>query len=282
MTTAQFGGIIFDDEALKGFSLSRLIGWYDAAPSRYEADDRPQGHGTFGPGKIYRGARVVSLQGSWSGDDLVSAYQARDQLAAIQADGLESPFVVNDALGSRWINAGVNTAPTSDDGLYQPYFKFAFDVIASDPFKYGAEIPVPTGLPSDSSGLVWPLGSGTTYFDWGTPGATGRALIRNDGTAETYPVIDVTGGLDGGVQLTWVPTGDVVRLERAIPATSVVTFDARTGRVTIDGDNDITGFLTRSSWWSVPPGTSGEIQFNSIGAVTGTPTLTARIAPAYV
>lgn len=282
MTTATFGGITFDDEADSGFSLSKLVGWYDAAPARYSADNRPQANGSFRPGTIYRDPRVVSVEGSWSGSSLTEAYAARNTLASLQANGQESPFTVSDLSGVSTITAGLSTAPTMDDGLYQPHFKFAFDVIAADPFRYGATVTAPTGVPTPPSGLVWPLGSTTPYFNWGAAGTTGRVAVTNTGTATTYTTMQVTGGLSGGFELTWVPTGQRVRFERPIDVASTVYLNPRTGRVTIDGSADVTGFLTQSQWWSVAPGASGEIQFTPLGTATGTPTFTAFTAPAYL
>jgi len=281
MTVLTYGGLVFDDEATTGFTLSKLVGWYDAAPTRYEATTRPQGNGSFRPGTIYRDPRVVSVQGSWSGDTLDQAYAARNQLAALAAN--ESTMTVTDPVSATSITAGVSTAPTMDDGLFQPFFKYAFDVIASDPFRYGTEVTTSTGVPTASSGLVWPLGTTAgKYFDWGTAGASGRLLVSNAGSALTYSTFKVTGGISGGFELVWVPTGARLRYERAIPAGSTVTLNARTGRVTVDGNSDATGFLTTSQWWSVPPGTSGEVQFTPLGVITGTPTLTALTAPAHL
>jgi hypothetical protein len=327
MTTVEFGGVTFDDEASTGFSLSKLVGWYDSAPARYQADSRPQANGSFRPGTIYRDPRVVSVEGSWSGDSLADAYEARDTLAGLMADGQETTFTVTDPVDTRWCSVGLSTAPTMDDGLYQPFFKFAFDVIAADPFRYSVPVAASTGVPSASSGLVWPLGvqgdsaptqglypatyypkdpvnpgfyltDGLTangdgtyqpnaivptgkFFDWGTPGSTGRVLAVNDGSAETASVLEVTGGLSQGFELTWVPTGQRVRFERPVDVSETVRLSPRTGRVTISG-SDVTGFLTASEWWTVPAKRAGEIQFTPLGTVTGTPTLTARTASAYV
>jgi len=327
MTTVTFSGVTFDDQAVKGFALAKLVGWYDAAPTRYEADTRPQANGSFRPGTIYRDPRVVSVEGSWSGDTLAEAYAARDTLAGLMADGQEAVFTVTDPIDTRWVNVGVSTSPKMDDGLYQPYFKFSFDVISADPFRYGTRVLASTGVAVPSSGLVWPLGvvSGTApsqglypatyyvrdpnnpgfylttgltgngdgtyqpqavqptgkFFDWGTPGSTGRAAAANPGTAETVSMLDVTGGLAGGFELVWVPTGQRVRFERPVAASETVRLNPRTGRVTISG-SDVTGFLTASDWWTVPPKRAGEVQFLPIGAVSGSPTLTVSTAPAFV
>jgi hypothetical protein len=282
VTTLEYGGIVFDEESVNGFHLGRLVGWDDGAPTKYDAPDRPQGHGTFRPGKVFRGARVVSVEGSWSGATIEDAYRARRQLAGVSAD--ESPFVVRDPLGMLQVDAALAQAPQADDRLYSPFFKFSFDVVTSDSFRYGDWVPAQTGVPTASSGLTWPLGSASSglFWDWGTEGVSGRVAVSNGGTADTYSTFEVTGGLSGGFLLTWVPTGAEIRFTRPIPDGSTIYLNPRTGRASIDGQSDVTGYLIVSEWWPILPGQSGEVQFTPLGAVTGTPRLTVKTADAYV
>jgi hypothetical protein len=279
MTAVTFGGLVFDDEAPSGFAIAKLVGWYDAAPTRYNAEERPQGHGTFKPGKIYRGARVVSMQGSWSGDSLEDAYAAREALAGLQADGETSPFVVTDILGRRYITAGVVSAPTADDGLYQPYFKWSFDVVADDPLKYELTTPLSTGLATAAGGIRLPL---RFPVNFGSPAVTGRIRTENRGTAETFSRFTVRGGtMTGGFTLVDVPTGRLVVVSRNVVPSDVVGVDMRTGALTVNGF-PTPGFLDRADWWSVPRRGSTDVQFLANGPTTGSPTLTALTEPAYL
>jgi hypothetical protein len=72
----------------------------------------------------------------------------------------------------------------------------------------------------------------------------------------------------------------VVRFERQIPIGSTVRVDLKSMTARLDTINNVTTYLTRKEGWSVPKGAVRTVQFNSIGAVTGTPTLTAYTAPA--
>ena len=282
MTTVSFSGITFDDQSVDGFHLSKLVGWYDAPAARFDADDRPQGDGKFRQKRVYRSARVVSVEGSWTGSSVTDAYAAREQLMAVQASGAESSFTVADPLGVRSSSVSLTTAPTADDGLYQPFFKFAFDVVAPDPVKYGQAQSQTTPVPTPSSGLVWPLGSSSPYFNWGTAGNTGQISLTNAGTAQSWPSLTVAGGLSGGFILTWVPTGDQLIYSVPIPDGSSVNLNSRTGRATMNGASDVTGFLTTSNWWSLAAGQTGLVQFTPVGTQTGTPTLTGAVAPGYL
>jgi hypothetical protein len=282
VTTITHGDITIEDGFGDGFHLRRLIGWYDAAPTKYEAEDRGQGHGTHRPGTVYRGARVVTVEGSWSGRTIVDAYRARRQVAALPAG--ETLFSVTDPLDTTSVMGSLAKAPQVDDEIIEPFFTFAYDLVTHDPFRYGPWVPSSSGVPTPSSGLTWPLGSAPSglYWDWGTEGVSGRVPVSNDGTADTYSTFEVTGGLGGGFLLTWVPTGAEIRFTRPIPDGSIVYLNPRTGRASIDGQSDVSGFLVKSEWWPIEPGQSGEVQFTPLGTVTGTPRLTVTTADAYV
>jgi len=280
MAVLEYGGLTFTETEHDGFHLGRLIGWDDAAPTKYQAEERAQAHGTHRPGTVYRNARVISVEGSWSGRSVEEAYRARRTLVALAAD--EAPFAVTDILGRTQVQAAIVKAPQVLDQIVSPFFTFAFDVVAADPFRYGDQVVDTTGLPVPGSGVVWPLGSGGKWLDWGSVGDLGRVDTPNEGTAETYSLLDVTGGMSLGFLLTYVPTGQLISFDREVPPGSTISIDPRTGLALIDRQSDVTGFLTISDWWPVSSGAVGSIQFASKGVVTGTPTLTARTPPAYI
>ena len=276
MTTSEFEGITFDDEASTGFTISRLKGWWDAAPMRLNQNERPQADGNFGSAKNWRGARVISVQGSYVGVSMVDTYAAMEQVSAVQSSGVPSLFRVVEPSGAKQCVVSLANGPTLPDQIYTPYFTYSFDVVAADPLKYGDALTVSTGLPTSGGGIAYPV---TYPIDYGTPGNPGRITVSNPGTAATYSLLEITGGLAGGFELTEM--GRIIRFERPIPLGSTVYLNPRTGRVSLDGPSDVSGFLTRTAWWSVPAGGTREIQFNSLGAVTGTPTLTSRTSPAF-
>ena len=281
MTVVTFGGLTFNDAATAGFTLSDLAGWYSGAPSRRSVRDRPLADGAFGVSRFYRGARVISVQGSYIGSSVADAYQARDTLAALQSDGRSSQFVVTDDLGVRSCSVELISEPVPDEGLFSPFFKWSFDVVAPDPRKYGPTLAPFTGLPTAGTGYVWPA---VWPADWGSGGNPGRVTASNTGTSATEPVLEVLGGLAGGVELVEVTTGSYLRLERDIPSTSTVFFNTRTARAYLDVPaNDISSFLTRRDWggFSIPAGGTRTVQFNGLGAVSGTPRLTVRFSPAF-
>ena len=124
-------------------------------------------------------------------------------------------------------------------------FEFTVDMVAVDPLRYGPEIVASTGVPVSGGGLLWPLGAEPTEFwDWGADGSSGRLSLTNDGTAAVWPSLTVEGGLGGGFVATNVTTGESIRFVRPIPAGSSVTINQRTGMASIDGQSDVSGFIT--------------------------------------
>jgi hypothetical protein len=282
MPTISFAGLSFaDDQPDNGFAVSRLMGWYDGAPVRSDSRERPQSDGAFGVDRYFRDARVITVEGDWVGSSMAAAYAARDAMASIQSTGVPSTFTVTDDLGVRSCQVTLHREPTVDDVMRSPFFSWKFDVIARDPRKYGPEQVVSTGLPVTGTGFIW---EATWPADWGSGGSAARVDMTNAGTVPTSPILEVAGGLSGGVELVEITTGSYLRLERDIPETSRVFFNTRTARAYIDiPANDISSFLTKRDWsgFTVPAASVRTVQFNPLGGTSGTPGLTARYSSAY-
>jgi hypothetical protein len=265
--------------AVPGFYFINLTDWYSLPEAKTEVRERPLADGAFGFSGDYRQAAVISIDGIYLAEDRFDLQQARGQLMQA-ARGAQVPLTFTDEEGPTTRLVSVRSMPMADDhGQLQ--FRFSIDVLSMDPNRYGPVISVTTGLASGGgTGWPWPA---KWPADWGSGSTSdGRATVTNSGTAATWPLLRVTGGLSLGAELVEIVTGNVLRLDRAIPTGSTAYFTARTGRVYLDDTtSDITGFLTRREWWSVPPGETRTVQINPLGTITGTPTLTVSISPAY-
>jgi hypothetical protein len=280
MAIVRFCGIEFVGNAGgNGFGLARLLGWYDAAQPKVDSRPRALADGNFGVTRFWRAARAITVEGSFAGSTVEEAYAAREVLAKMQADGLPSTFEVEDPLGIRSAEVKIVGGSKPDDGIFQPYFSFTFAGEASDHRKYGPINVTSTGLPASGGGIIYPI---LYPIDYGPPGDSGRLTIVNDGAETTFPSFEVTGGMTGGFEITDVRSGRVLRFDREVPLGSTVFLNLRTNRAYLDDpSNDVSGWLTRREWWAQPADTTSEVQFNSLGAVTGTPVLTARTASAF-
>lgn len=282
MTSIEFEGLVFDDQALSGFTISSWSGWWDAAPMRVSVNDRPQADGAFGASNNWRGARTISVEGSWSGASMVEAYAAMQALAAIQPYGVPSPFRVLEPFSTKTAVVALANGPTLPQELFQPFFKWSFDVVAYDPLKYGDPVSSSTGVPVSGGGLLFPLGTTpTAFWDFGADGVSGRVSVSNPGTAAVWPTLTASGGLGAGFVVTNVTTGQSIRFERPIPEGSVVTINQRTGRATIDGQSDVSIYMTARGFFSIPAEATHQIQFSALGTTSGTPQFTVALAPAY-
>lgn len=248
--------------------------WYSVPDSKADIRERPVAHGAFGIATDWRSSLVLEMDGWFRSDAWLSMMNA---LRATASTGRMVTVSVTDDEGTTSRDVSVRRfVPAPDPGAR--VCEFSMLMVALDPLRYGPAAAVSTGLPTGGSGIVYPI---TYPISYGVAGNPGRVTVSNAGTAPAYSVLEITGGMSGGFELTEVTTGRVIRFERPVPAGSTVYLNPRTGRASIDGQSDVSGYLTRKEWWSVPAGGSRTVQFNSLGVVTGTPTLTARTAPAY-
>lgn len=254
----------------------RDTNWYDTADMKLDVEEREDGDGAFDQDPIFDQAFYLDIEGGLITSDPTAVFELRKKLVALKRLG-KFPVSATDPTGTFTrqvrIRGKIGYPIEREDGVVI----FSIPLIAKDPLKYGPEEVVSTGLPTGGGGIAFPI---TFPLDFGAPGTTGRVVTTNSGDADTYSVIDVTGGLAGGFSAVCVELGQEIRFERAIPVGSTVSVDMATGQAFIDGQSPVSGFFTRADWWSVPAEGFRTIQFNAIGAVTGTPTLTARTSPA--
>lgn len=271
--TSTFGGLTFSNAATSGFTLGALDGWYSGAPVRSVVEARPNADGAFGVTRVYKDARVVTQTGLILDAEVGGA--SWRAFSGLQANGAPSEFTVTDpANGPLTLLdatlAGVPDVVPNVDGLAS----YILSVVARDPVKYGPAVTYSTGLASGGGGLEYPLHSPSGALYYGALGNLGRLELVNEGTADTWPVFEVSGVLDDGFFIQCLGDGSVLRYDRVVPAGSTVTIDSRTGQVLIDGVSDGSTYLTRDEFFSVPAGGTCVVQFNAISTSSGTPTMT--------
>lgn len=278
------GGVVSQALADPGWFFTDLGDWQRVPDSKSEARERPQADGAFGIGVDWRQSLAFSVKGVYLGGSHADVQQAKRTLKLAAGRGKSIPVSVTDVDGRFTRMVSVRSLiPDDDHGRAE--FTFTLDLLAFDPLMYGDPVSVPTGVPVAAGGLVWPLGSGSAFWDWGADGTSGRVTLPNDGTAGTWPTVTATGGLSGGFVATAVQGDTVrsVRFERVIPDGSLVSINFRTGRAWIDAPgNDVSGFITVGDFFQVPAGSSLDVQFAPLGVVTGSPLFTATVSPAFL
>lgn len=265
---------------LSVFYFNKLVDWDTVTDSKTEVRERPQADGAYGISQDWRTSAVVSVEGWYSGASRADVKAAKSALRAAMSTGVPIKITLDDIDGRFSRTVSVRNVSIPDSGA-SPVFTFAIDTVAEDPLMYGDDIVQVAGVPVSGGGLVWPLGTNPTkYWDWGADGTSGRISVTNTGGSATFPLLQVSGGLAGGFIVTDQTKNRVVRLDRVVPQGSVVTVNQRTGVAILDGQAPVSGSLTRREFFSIGPGETHVIQFSPLGAVTGTPQLTMRTAPA--
>lgn len=279
MITATLSGLTFSNDYNAVYSIEDFDGWFGAAPVKDDLDERPAADGAFGETQFYRTARPVTISGKVHAPG--DGFAEWRTLAAVFSSGTPATLTVDD--GSivassvvRPIGSGLSLSP-----MVNGMASYVLSLIAYDPVKQGPTRTLSTGLPVEGGGLEYPLGSPSEALFYGAGGNLGRVFLSNAGTAKTFPTFKITGGLGAGFFIQRIDTGQVVRYDRVVPAGTDVTVDMRTGSVVIDGTSDGSTYLSRAEFFGVEPGPGFDVQFNGLGAVSGTPTMTATIRDGF-
>ncbi|MDJ0337474.1 hypothetical protein [Cryobacterium sp. PH31-O1] len=251
--------------------------WYTGAESKTDVHERDQADGANEIESDWRASAVFTFTGWYEGETWTDVLRMIDAFNRAVVRRRLGPVTVTDELGSTSRIVSVRSSPVHED-KFSKSFTFAIDMLAPDPLRYGPAVSVSTGLPTSGGGLAYPV---TYPVGYGAAGNPGRVVAMNPGTAETFSLLEVTGGMSGGFELTEISTGRVNRFVRPVPVGSTVVLNLRTGRALLDGPSDVTQYWTRQERWSVPAFDSRTVQIAALGVVTGTPTLMARTAPAY-
>ncbi len=276
----ELAGITFRDSG-RGWVFADLIDWYSVPDSKASDDPIPQGHGSFDPGTDWRSSAAISFTAGYIGDSAVEVLSAVEDFNAVGTSSEIQVMRVTDALRATSRQVSVRHIAVPDFLNYDSFeAHFAVDVLAWDPLRYGDPVVTTAGLPSLSGGIAFPI---VFPIDFATTGDPGRLVLTNAGKQATWPLFTVSGGLAGGFSLRCIETGQEIRFEFPLAVSDVVTVDVQSGQAWInDESNVLSGYLTKSEWFAVPAGGVRTVQFNAIGAVTGTPILTGSVAPAWL
>jgi hypothetical protein len=250
-------------------------------------NERPAAHGASGIGTDWRAALAFAVSGVFrsSQDDPEAAHMdavsAMTFIGSVLGKNRPAKVVVDDGgiATSRVASVrNVKIEDTRGGGVVQ----FTADLVAPDPRRYGQPVDYPgVGAKTSGGGLTFPLGTNpTAYWDFGADGTTNRLAVTNLGTAESFPLLKVSGGVSSGFVVTDVTTGAVVQFSRLIPVGSQVTVNQRTGRASIDGQSDVSANITIRQFFSIPPGQTHILQFTPLGP-SGGPKLFVTLAPAF-
>ena len=277
LTSSRDTVVITGDGVFSGPTYDALIGWYDVgADLRFER--RPSAPGAFAPERAYADALTVSIEGQFYGATRGEALAMRERLTGLYDDGLSVTMTVTDDL--RTTSRQVHIESVTFPWTIHQQIGFAIDAKAADPRRYGTGQTDSTTLRVASGGLEFPL---VFPLDFGGDASSGgRVVTINSGNSATVTTFTVSAGqmLDG-FELVNVATGQRVTYVGPVVSGTAIVVDFAARVAFINGTTPAGRYLSSPQWWSVLPDSSLEVAFVALGAVTGTPTLTALTASAY-
>ena len=275
-TTVQWRGLTLSSDHSSPFGVRTLLGWDELPETRMDAPVRPQAHGRFDT-PVWADERIVTLSGQ-----IVS--QGRDALLQTLQSAMTLPVGLSSAedlivtragrtLSSRARLTAFKTPTTGNWAVGE--VPFVIEWRCRDPLRYGEPKSVTTSFPRLRGGLEYDLytdgaGADLGYLDYGEASDTGRVVVSNGGTADTWPVFQVTGPIDSsGFDIALVGTDQRVRFSGPVASGSALMIDSASGTAVIDGSADRGGLLTQRDWFAVPAGGSVEVAFIPLGVDLG-------------
>ena len=254
-------------DATSGLSVTSdgIEGWHstpDAKVSMTEMQTGDGAHAVDGSQVLY-GARTVTVPWAAVGTTRDDAL-ASDLLLLATAHEVVRLRVV-DASSDTYVTG--YTQVGTDAGVSRPSMTGTLTVTCADPRRYATTARtaqmltlsrVPGGLSYGTAGLglVYDLDYG------GTPETLqNHAVIENHGTSVAYPVVTVTGPIDGGLRIDW--DGGSVAYSQPVGAVPLV-LDSLTRTASVGG-LDTSRHLTARGFPTVPAGGSISMTFQGTG-----------------
>lgn len=242
----------------RGLLLSTLTGWRGLSGGRGNNDPIPGEHGSYAQSKILRSERSLSLNGAAIGSDPEEAAFFLEQIESAVADQNVQLRVCDDT--GVWSREVEVEAFQPADSWNRPRVPFTIDLVAPDPSRYRDPVSLgPVGVPSREGGLVLP-----SAFPWSFGTSVHPSMqIVNDGTVPVLPVVTLQGAANGVTAFVGPR-----RLEFGA-FDGLLMFDARERRAWLNG-SDVTRFMLRRDWPSVPAGGVQEFYFDAVDASADT------------
>jgi hypothetical protein len=233
-------------------------GWSSTPPVRLELANRPQRDGTF-DAPSFRGARVVTLDGTAVAPDPDTRERAKDQLAAVLVDGsVLAEFTVQERQVTR--RAMVRLSAETKIADTTPYtFTWSVQLTAPDPIRYGVDQHTANcGLPQPGLGIQFPIQQWP--LDFGRPSG-GSLVLGNAGTVTTWPVWTITGPCAQPL-IRSATTGRSLGFGLSLTGGDVLVVDVAARTIRLNGASRRAALLPGSTWFGVPPGNTA-VEFDA-------------------
>lgn len=244
-----------------GWVFSDLVDWMGQVSSKTAHTERPQQHGAFRVGRVFRTSRAISFRAAFLGSSREQVVDAVDSVSSIGAEGPVLVSVTEIDGSVTWRVVTVETSAFTDHHG-NPSGEISVDLIADDPRRYADGEWQQTGPAVAATGLVWPA---VWPLVWPDTGSSGRIVLLNSGKAPSSPQFRLAGPFTSAL-ITCVETGDRIGFGRPVPDGSVVEISGR--HAVIDGQSDVSRWLQFREWDDVPAQTARTYQFDVVSGAS--------------
>lgn len=270
----------FDPVLDVAWRFRTITGWHKGLGVRRPEIARENAHGSY-PQRGYRTGRLITIRGDIVGRGPAPVGRSLELLSAMLADGRFATFRFDDTKGDN--KTSTVQLHAIDDGGWNnsPTCSYQLQLWAPDPYRYGAtsEGSTPFPAPVAGRGLRYPLFTPDGFLSYGGPlPATGTVEISNPGTAEAYPVYEITGPTPAsGFEIVDTTGGGRFKFMSVVPTGATLRVDTADGSAVINGTADRGGDLIVTRWPTIPRESSSIVAFQPL-AETTTAVMTASVA----
>lgn len=257
--------------------LQTLEGW-DSPEIRAEFTDREADHGAWAS-PVYLGSRPVTLAGT-----IVAASRG---LLESAMERLRAAASLTDTVLTVWETMSKQATVRRSGKLLVQYVTdtvatYSVMVTAQDPRRYSSSTQSgTTGLPATTGGLSFPAAFPITFS---ATVVSGQINAVNAGSADTRPVLTITGPVVAPVIAALYPDGSVRQLIYSLDLVTgdVLTIDTDAHTVVLNGNTSRRRFMTVAGGWpTIPAASSVNYQFQS-SAYNATAMLSAAWRSAWM
>ncbi|QAB18794.1 hypothetical protein Leucomu_13530 [Leucobacter muris] len=251
------GTVQMPDHADRGWGFKSLEGWFDLSSDKTERRERPTAHGSFRARRSLRSSLGITVEAHFLATSPAELVAEQDRIGALGADApilmLVTDHVRTTEREVRVIDVDVPSYRGRKHNL------ITIELSADDPRRYSVgDEWVSARLREDASGgLTWPA---RWPLVWGTgSGSDGRLTLTNHGQKASAPSYRLYGGFSAA-EMVRIDTQQRVGIDLIVPYGSYVEIDFRTRRAMLDGQSDVSRYLTWRQWWTVEAGEQVTVQ----------------------
>lgn len=274
--------LIIDSEVVNPdaivWKLKDFTNWYSSAPVRVDITPLPGNDGGFEPERVYRSPKTMTIEGfAWGGTPEEAEELVWERIAALSPRGQAINLRVEGAgktkLMKVWLASNPQVMPFGPNRA-----RFQIALVAADPRKYGEPQTITSGVAGSSDGLVFPLFA-DGFLDFGSFSPAGLFYIRNDGTADSFPVFKIRGAVLGGFRIG--SDGVVLEYSGDVPGGTELTLSPYAGgRASLQGA-DVTHNIATSNWVPVGPKETRTFIFNPLGSTNQNALISTTFSDAW-